>query len=72
MPRELWSDFNEKATSSKSQNSSSWQRQQPTGMWGQAAFGYGGGVLDDQILLKGIEPRKAFDNLVKEREKAKI
>ena len=38
----------------------------------QWAFGYGGGVLDDQILLKGIEPRKAFDNLVKEREKAKI
>ena len=29
-------------------------------------------MLDDQILLKGIEPRKAFDNLVKEREKAKI
>ena len=29
-------------------------------------------MLGDQILLKGIEPRKAFDNLVKEREKAKI
>ena len=38
----------------------------------QWAFGHGGGVLHDQLLLKGIEPRKAFDNLVKEREKAKI
>ena len=38
----------------------------------QWAFGHGGGVLDDQLLLKGIEPRKAFDSLVKEREKAKI
>ena len=38
----------------------------------QWAFGSGGGVLDDQQLLKGIDPRRAFDKLVKEREKAKI
>ena len=52
---------------------------QPTVTWDpvasaayQWAFGHGGGVLHEQLLLKGIEPRKAFDNLVKEREKAKI
>ena len=63
----------------KWRNFSSWQMLQPTVMWDpvasaayQWAFGHGGGVLHDQLLLKGIEPRKAFDNLVKEREKAKI
>ena len=31
----------------------------------QWAFGSGGGVLDDQQLLKGISPQHAFDKLVK-------
>ena len=33
----------------------------------QWAFGYGGGVLDDEQLLQNIDPRKAFNQLVKER-----
>ena len=32
----------------------------------QWAFGSGGGVLDDQQLLKGISPQHAFDKLVKD------
>ena len=38
----------------------------------QWVFGAGGGVLDEQQLLQGIDPNRAFDKLVKEREKAKI
>ena len=38
----------------------------------QWVFGAGGGVLDEQQLLQGIDPSRAFDKLVKEREKAKI
>ena len=38
----------------------------------QWVFGAGGGVLDEQRLLQGIDPNRAFDKLVKEREKAKI
>ena len=38
----------------------------------QWAFGSGGGVLDDEKLLPGIQPGKAFQGLVKERERAKI
>ena len=38
----------------------------------QWAFGSGGGVLDDEKLLCGIQPGKAVQGLVKERERAKI
>eukprot|EP00435_Cladocopium_sp_Y103_P025486 s1363_g6.t1 len=38
----------------------------------QWAFGAGGGVLDDEKLIPGIQPGKAFQGLVKERERAKI
>lgn len=38
----------------------------------QWAFGSGGGTLDDEKLLVGIQPGKAFQGLVKERERAKI
>ena len=38
----------------------------------QWAFGAGGGILDDERLLEGIDPNKAFGNLVKQRERAKL
>ena len=38
----------------------------------QWAFGSGGGTLDDEKLLVGVQPGKAFQGLVKERERAKI
>ena len=38
----------------------------------QLAFGHGGGILDDEKLLEGVDVRKAFDKMVKERERASI
>ena len=38
----------------------------------QWVFGHGGGVLDDEQLLQGIPPQKAFGGLVKAREKAQL
>ena len=38
----------------------------------QWAFGHGGGVLDDEQLLQGVDPGKAFGRLVKERQRAKL
>ena len=38
----------------------------------QWAFGAGGGPLDDEKLLVGVQPGKSFQGLVKERERAKI
>ena len=38
----------------------------------QWVFGHGGGTLDDEQLLPGISPHKAFDGLAKARERAKL
>ena len=35
-------------------------------------FGRGGGILDDEKLLEGVDARKAFDQMVKERERASV
>ena len=42
----------------------------PTGFSAhQWVFGHGGGTLDDEQLLPGISPHKAFDGLAKARER---
>ena len=38
----------------------------------QWVFGSGGGVLDDEQLMPGISPHKAFSGLAKARERAKL
>ena len=38
----------------------------------QWVFGSGGGILDDEKLMPGISPHKAFGGLAKARERAKL